>query len=105
MNTRTESGRRTGKLSKVLVIARRDNVAVALENIHQGEKVSSRIGSHSKTLCALQDIPKGHKIALVKISKGNVIMKYGEIIGYAKQDILEGEHTHVHNTVGRDEAR
>ena len=88
-----------------MVINPRDNVAVALSNICAGQQVLAEAGGKTRLIRVGQPIPKGHKIALVNIPKGNVIMKYGERIGYTKQDILEGEHVHVHNTVGRDEAR
>ena len=39
----------------------------------------------------------GHKIALCNISKGSDIIKYGYPIGYATDDIKEGEDVHSHN--------
>ena len=39
----------------------------------------------------------GHKFALRPISKGEAIYKYGQIIGFASQDIAAGDHVHVHN--------
>ena len=39
----------------------------------------------------------GHKIALCDIEKGNDIIKYGYPIGYATEDIKEGDHVHSHN--------
>lgn len=46
---------------------------------------------------ALEDIPKGHKIALKDIKMGEFIYKYGETIGIATKDIKRGEHVHIHN--------
>ena len=42
-------------------------------------------------------IPAGHKYALKDIAKGEYVIKYGEIIGRASQDIQEGEWVHTHN--------
>ena len=42
-------------------------------------------------------IPAGHKFALVPISKGEFVIKYGEIIGRATRDIAPGEWVHTHN--------
>lgn len=42
-------------------------------------------------------IPAGHKYALKNIKKGEYVIKYGEIIGKATQDIEEGEWVHTHN--------
>src|SRR5262252_4515153 len=39
----------------------------------------------------------GHKLALRDIKKGEAILKYGQIIGFASQDIPAGSHVHVHN--------
>ena len=49
------------------------------------------------TLLGEGDIPAGHKIALRDISRGEKIIKYGEVIGVAKEDIKKGEWVHVHN--------
>ena len=67
-----------------------DNVATAFNNIAKGE-----ITQHIKVE---NDIPKGHKIALKKILKGEKIIKYDQIIGLARNDINIGEHVHVENT-------
>lgn len=42
-------------------------------------------------------IPAGHKFALKDIKKGDFVIKYGEIIGRATQDIKRGESVHSHN--------
>ena len=34
------------------------------------------------------------------IKKGTPIIKYGETIGLATEDIKEGDHVHVHNVEG-----
>ena len=40
----------------------------------------------------------GHKYALRNIKKGENIIKYGNPIGHATEDIKKGEHVHSHNT-------
>ena len=62
-----------------------DNVAVVRKSLKKGE------------LGALSQIPFGHKISTSLISKDDPIIKYGQIIGYAKYDINLGEHLHTHN--------
>lgn len=42
-------------------------------------------------------IPAGHKFALRDIKKGEYVIKYGEIIGRATEDIKKGEWVHTHN--------
>lgn len=42
-------------------------------------------------------IPAGHKFALSDINKGEYVIKYGEIIGRATDDIKKGDWVHTHN--------
>ena len=62
---------------KTVVINEKDNVGVCLE--------------------AAEGIPAGHKYALRDITRGEFVVKYGEIIGRATQDIKAGEWVHTHN--------
>jgi len=48
-------------------------------------------------LIAQDRIPAGHKIALGAMPKGTQILRYGEVIGNATQDIPMGGHVHSHN--------
>ncbi len=43
------------------------------------------------------DIESGHKYAICDIKKGEDVIKYGEPIGHATEDIKSGEHIHTHN--------
>lgn len=43
------------------------------------------------------NIENGHKYALYDIKKGENIIKYGQPIGYATEDIKKDSHVHVHN--------
>jgi altronate hydrolase len=69
-------------------------------------KAGSVFRFEDRDLRAVSTIPAGHKMALEKISKGGVIMKYGQTIGFATNDIGPGEQVHVHNlgmgSFGRD---
>ena len=48
-------------------------------------------------LTATDKIPAGHKFALRDIAAGEYVIKYGEIIGRATEDIEKGEWVHTHN--------
>ena len=48
-------------------------------------------------LSARDGIPAGHKIALTEIAAGEKVVKYGNPIGVATQDIHKGEWVHSHN--------
>jgi altronate dehydratase small subunit len=90
---------------RVLVINPKDNIAVALTNIPMGHSLDFKVRGKTMRLLSKQNVPRGHKIAIDNISKGEAVIKYGEIVGYATRDIHKGEFVHVHNLAGRDEAR
>ena len=46
-------------------------------------------------------VPSGHKVARRAIAQGEFVIKYGEIIGRATQDIAPGEWVHTHNLATR----
>ena len=77
----------------------KDNVATIFANgVTDGTMVEVHDPSGQvETIEAIGDIPYGHKIALMAISKGDIIVKYGEEIGMASRDIQKGEYVHVHN--------
>ena len=80
-------------MADLLRITDRDNVAVALRALKAGEQVT--LGDMS--IACATDVPAGHKLALTDIPKDGHIIKYGFPIGYAKEDIPQGSHIHVHN--------
>ena len=43
------------------------------------------------------NLENGHKYALTDIKKGENIIKYGNPIGHATEDIRKGDHVHTHN--------
>ena len=46
-----------------------------------------------------QEIPFAHKLALIPISRGADIIRYGEAICSARENIKPGDWVHVHNTI------
>src|SRR5262249_28486697 len=70
-----------------------DNVAVAARNLTAGQQL--QVNGTSVTLS--RRVGLGHKVALKPIAKGQAVTKYGQIIGFAKEDIAPGDHVHVHN--------
>lgn len=89
---------------KFLIHNSKDNVGVAIEDIKMREKIKGYYLEGEKNIIqieALNDIPLGHKIALKDIQKGEVVIKYGEIIGIATENIKKGEHVHIHNVKSR----
>jgi altronate hydrolase len=74
-------------------IHQQDNVAVAITDLRAGE--THAIDMVGVTL--RQDIPRGHKVALLPIQQGELVSKYGFPIGRATCDIQPGEWVHSHN--------
>ncbi len=70
-----------------------DNVAIAFQDLPADSDLS--IDGHEIVL--KNDIPKGHKAAIVDIKAGEPVFKYGFPIGKASVDIAAGEHVHSHN--------
>lgn len=82
---------------KFLVIDSKDNVATAKIEVNEGMIFITDDGCSIK---AKSQIPFGHKMALKDIAKGEPIIKYGQRIGVATQDIKAGELVHTHNLSG-----
>lgn len=80
-------------MESVIRIHDLDNVAVACADLIQGGKIMC----DGHVMAAREDVPRGHKIALRDIRKGEAITKYGFCIGYAIKDISQGDWVHLHN--------
>ena len=80
-----------------LIVEKNDDVAVVLEAIHVGDKVTYRYGDEVRSVVSLSEVPVYHKVAVRDIKRGDHILKYGEKLGVATQDIKLGEHVHVQN--------
>ena len=76
-----------------------DNVVVARLALQAGTTVSG------ENLTCVQDIPAAHKIATMALAPGQPIIKYGQIIGFASQDVARGDHVHTHNVSMQDFGR
>lgn len=71
-----------------------DNVIIALRDYKKDEVIDLE----DEKITLLEDINRGHKIAIKNINKGENIVKYGLPIGYALEDIKVGSWVHTHNT-------
>ena len=76
-----------------------DNVATIFANdVKAGMTISIRDKKGNSVGAIVRaDIPYGHKVAVKPIKVGEPIVKYGEEIGVATQDIETGDYVHVHN--------
>lgn len=66
-----------------------DPIAVATDKLAAGTDIDG--------VTLNKAIPRGHKFALEAIASGEPVRKYGQIIGFAKEDIAPGDHVHTHN--------
>ena len=73
----------------VIKVKEKDNVAIAVHDLSVGTEVLPGVVS-------LQPIPQAHKIALTDIPKGGEIIRYGVVLGYAKNDIPKGSWINEH---------
>ena len=85
--------------AKVLVMNQKDNVGTAAVELDRGEIFHVEADTR-REVTTLEKIPFGFKVALVDISKGGDIYKYGEVIGRSTFSIKVGEMVHVHNIAG-----
>src|SRR5438445_3071004 len=76
-----------------------DDVAVALRQLEPGETVALGDPDRSSgpSLYVRELIPRGHKLAIRKISAGSPVRKYGWPIGEAKRYIAAGSLVHTDN--------
>jgi altronate hydrolase len=74
-----------------------DNVIVAIDEIEAGTIVEG--------INALRRVPRGHKMAIAAVAPGEPVKKFGQIIGFATQQIDPGQWVHEHNVEVRDFAR
>ena len=80
-------------MSPILQLHHQDNVAIAIAPIAAGTELQTSRGP----VCAREDIAVMHKTAVARIAAGEEILKYGQPIGTATQDIEPGAHVHTHN--------
>ncbi|MCQ2509764.1 MAG: galactarate dehydratase [Lachnospiraceae bacterium] len=73
-------------------IKEQDNVCVAVTDLKAGTEIMDGV------VCR-QDIPQAHKIALCDIPKGGEIIRYGVVLGYAKDLIQTGDWINEHMLV------
>ncbi|MCB4824630.1 UxaA family hydrolase [Roseicella aerolata] len=67
-----------------------DGVVIARQVLPPGTPVGAGIAAAAR-------IPAGHKIAVRRHAKGEPVRRYGQIIGFATEEILPGQWVHSHN--------
>ncbi len=67
----------------------KDNVVVALRDLAAKESVDG--------VELIDDVARGHKLAVADIAAGDAVIKYAQTIGFATRKVSKGEHIHTHN--------
>lgn len=83
-------------MSSIIVLHQSDNVGISKVALPASVLIPEL------DISLLRDIPAMHKVAIKPIAKGDAILKYGQVIGFASSDIAAGDHVHVHNCVMGD---
>ena len=78
-------------MNNLIVLNKNDNVGVTQFIIPEKTKIEG------KDIVTKDPIPFGHKVCLKNINKGDPVIKYDQIIGFASKNINPGEHVHSHN--------
>jgi len=78
-------------MNNLIILNKNDNVAVTPFVIDPQTKIER------EGIVSVDPIPFGHKICLKTINKGEAVIKYDQIIGFASKSIKPGEHVHSHN--------
>jgi altronate hydrolase len=76
--------------ARTLLLNAADNVAVALSNLDVGTETPQGVTT-------MRRVPKGHKFTVRAVTAGEAIIKFGQIIGFAKEGIAAGDWVHEHN--------
>ncbi|WP_172297714.1 UxaA family hydrolase [Pseudoruegeria sp. HB172150] len=79
--------------SPVIRLDPADNVVVARVEIPAGTEIPE------EGVTTSADIPLGHKIATRPIRRGDPVLKYATVIGFAGADIAPGTYMHAHNVL------
>lgn len=73
----------------IVKINQQDNVAVAIHDMQADTEILPGLKTR-------EDIPQAHKIALTDIPQGGEIVRYGVVLGYAKEPIGAGSWINEH---------
>lgn len=76
-------------MARFLKLTDADNIVVAIETLNPGEVADGVI--------ATARVPRGHKMAVAPLAKDDAVVKYGQVIGFARDAIAAGDWVHEHN--------
>ncbi len=75
-----------------------DSVAIAIRDLSPGRvRGGYLVGPADLEVTLADEVPLGHKFALIDIGAGDDIIEYGQPVATASDDIGVGTHVHTHN--------
>ena len=77
------------EMPRYIRVDARDNAAIVVNQ--GGLAAGSRFADG---LVLVEPVPEAHKVALMDVAEGEAILRYGVVIGYAKQPIARGSWVH-----------
>lgn len=80
-------------MNKILKIDDKDNVVTCLVPIKKDDLITV----DGEQITVNDNIKRYHKIAIKDLKQGDVVYKYGQIIGTMTQNAKKGAYIHVHN--------
>ena len=84
------------RTARTLLLNPADNVAVALATLEVGTMTPEGVVTTRR-------VPRGHKFSVRAVGAGEAIVKFGQVIGFAKEALPAGEWVHEHNcSIGED---
>lgn len=78
-----------------------DNVGVVTSAMKKGDIARFQKGSEVIEVALRGDVPIYHKFCVKAVKKGEPVIKYGEQLGLAGQDIAVGDYVHTHNLLSQ----
>ena len=87
-------------IPQVLAHSSKDNVAVVVvEGLKAGTKAFGVVTEDNSTFTVdvKDDIPIGHKVALIDLADKDTVIKYGQDVGRMVASAGKGHHVHTQN--------
>src|SRR5688500_19066321 len=78
---------------RAILLRAEDDVAIAKKELPAGMILEDG-GARIEVRAAIKP---GHKVARHAVGRGEPVRRYGQVIGFATQDIAVGDHVHSHN--------
>jgi altronate dehydratase small subunit len=82
-------------MPRAFQIQSEDNVATLMDDAPAG--AVEILGAGNAAITAVENIARGHKIALKEIATNEAVIKFGVRIGHATRPIQRGAWVHLHN--------